>query len=361
MSVREYYNTRRSEFEWLVVDIGKNFNNYTAVNKKRKVDALVTIVNELIELNKVKTPAEQEEFTNLWTSWQPRISRACERLRIDNLITAEIPEEQIQDDIEIEMQASEYYKIADNILPKEYDGSPDKLQTFIDALELLNGATPANMLTHGVNFVKTRLSGKARDVVTNQATLVAIAQALRTTIKPEPVGQLIDQLMGLKVEGSRAEYVRKVEEVGSKLRRSFITDGASVATADSYAAKHTVQALINNSPTAEARTVLKATSFSTPQEATAKYSALTAETPPSRVGYFRNRPGQYRNKRYNNQNSNGNNYNNYGNERRYYNNNNKRNNWNNRSGSSNNPQNNSTRRAAVISSENYDARQQTPQ
>lgn len=174
------------------------------------------------------------------------------------------------------MQAPEYFKLADNILPKDYDGSPDKLRTFIDALELLSTITPANLVAQGVRFVKTRLSGKARDVVTNETTLVAIAQILNAQIKPEPVGQLIDQLMGLDEEGSRAEYVNKVEEVGLKLRRSFIADGANAATADGYAAKHTVQALINNSPTAEVRTVLKASSFSTPQEAIAKYSALTA-------------------------------------------------------------------------------------
>lgn len=357
MSVREFYTANRNDFEWLIGDIKRNFNNYTAANKQRKVDTLKTYVNQVIELNKTKQPTEQEEFTNLWTHWQPRIEKACAKLQITNLAPAVLPDQAITTEIIVEMQAPEYFKLADNILPKDFDGSPDKLRTFIDALELLSAATPANLIPQGVSFVKTRLSGKARDVVTNEATLVAIAQVLTARIKSEPVGQLIDQLMGLKVEGSRSDYAKKVEEVGIKLRRSFIADGANAAIADGYAAKHTVQALVNNSPTAEVRTVLKASSFSTPQEAIAKYSALAAESSSSRVGYFRNKSGNYRRHNYNYNNNNGN-------ERRH-NNNNNRNNWSNRSTNarSNNSyqQHNSTRRAFAITSENINAHQQAPQ
>ena len=81
------------------------------------------------------------------------------------------------------MAAADYFKLAQNLLPNEFDGSPEKLQTFIDALTLLATNTEAQMVPNAISFVKTRLTGKARDVITNEVTLQAIIQTLRDSIK----------------------------------------------------------------------------------------------------------------------------------------------------------------------------------
>lgn len=78
--------------------------------------------------------------------------------------------------------AIEIINFANKIIPTEYDGTPEKTQLFIDALTLLNDNV-GNYMGTAVNFIKTRLNGKARDIITTEATIEAIINKIKAEIK----------------------------------------------------------------------------------------------------------------------------------------------------------------------------------
>lgn len=372
MLVEEFLKINKKELEDLLTTIRKNFNNYTQHNRSVKSNNLIEKVNKVILFGSTieKTGKEQEAFQNLWNKLYPNLNKAFVRLQLPIILTETILTETLPTQTIVPMEASEYFKLAENILPREFDGSPEKLQTFLDALTLLSANTTATLQDNGVSFVKTRLTGKARDVISTEATIADIQTRLRNTIKPETATHLIDKFKGLKLEQSKTEFIKEVENVSNKLRRSFISEGVPIAVADTYTTRHTVEALIKNSPSNKIKIVLESSAFKTSEEATAKFSALVNETPPEHnVSFYRNyqrqgrKPNYYNNYRQNNPRNQDDRNRRPNNRNNNYNNNYQQNNRSNYQNNRNNYQNrnNNSRQTSAMSSENIGGPQQTQQ
>ena len=90
----------------------------------------------------------------------------------------------------------DFLNFASKIIP-EFDGSPENLQRFIDALNLVKENVGTNEKS-AVSLIKTKLKGIARNFITNESTVNDIIKNLQENIKGESSKLLISKLMSTK-------------------------------------------------------------------------------------------------------------------------------------------------------------------
>lgn len=231
------------------------------------------------------------------------------------------PNNSEDEDEDDEMTTNEFMKMAETILPRDFSGQPDKLQQALDALSLLSLHTTAQLQSTAIAVIKTRLSGAARDCITDQEdTVEKVRQKLAATVDIPSSAEVIAQLRALK--GAGTEYATKINDVSAQLTRCFISEGLPHATATKYTVRETVNAMVKSQTVERVKTVLQAGTFATPSAATAKYLEVSQE-PSSSTGFaFRGRPQNWR--------RGGNNFGRSGGRHQYNNNNNYNNNYYNR-------------------------------
>lgn len=174
------------------------------------------------------------------------------------------------------LSAPEFFNLASKIVPAEFDGSEDKLTSFLDALTLLK----ANVETHegnAVAYVKTRLTGKARNIVGESATLEEISLKLKNGIKSESSQSVTSKLLNLKQRYNDAKYITEIEGLTHKLKQAYIGEGVPENVAESYTTNTTIKALSANATSEKVKIIMEAGNFHTVQEAMQKFVNVTAE------------------------------------------------------------------------------------
>lgn len=212
--------------------------------------------------------------------------------------------------------AIQFLSFAVKTIP-EFDGSPEHLQRFLDALNLVN----ANVETHmasAVQLTKTKLIGTARNYITNEATLEAISETLTNNVKGESTKAVIAKLMSVKQMGkSPNAFIKEIESLTTCLKRAFITDGVPANLADDYATQNAVIAMTANATNEKVKLIMEAGQFNTMNDAVAKFVASSTEQTSGSVMYAnrsnRGRGANYYTRGYNNNNNRGNNYHSRGN------------------------------------------------
>nr|CAI5830010.1 unnamed protein product [Callosobruchus analis] len=105
----------------------------------------------------------------------------------------------------------EFFNFAAKILPNEFDGPPQRLQSFIDALNLLK----VNSVGHEENV---RI-GKARDLVSDNDSLEDIITKLTTGIRTDCSQMVSSKLLALKKSNKdTTKYASEVEELAASLK-----------------------------------------------------------------------------------------------------------------------------------------------
>lgn len=174
------------------------------------------------------------------------------------------------------LSAPEFFNLASKIVPAEFDGSEDKLTSFLDALTLLK----ANVETHegnAVAYVKTRLTGKARNIVGESATLEEISLKLKNGIKSESSQSVTSKLLNLKQRYNDPKYITEIEGLTHKLKQAYIGEGVPENVAESYTTNTTIKALSANATSEKVKIIMEAGNFHTVQEAVQKFVNVTAE------------------------------------------------------------------------------------
>lgn len=90
----------------------------------------------------------------------------------------------------------DFLNFASRIVP-EFDGSPENLQRFVDAVNLVNENAGTNE-SSAVSLIKTKLSGTARNFITNESTVNEIVQTLQNNIKSVSSKVLISKIMSAR-------------------------------------------------------------------------------------------------------------------------------------------------------------------
>lgn len=211
----------------------------------------------------------------------------------------------------------EFLQTVTRILP-DFDGKPENLQSFIDALNIVETIKDTHE-TLAVNVVKTKLKGAARNLISSESTIQQIVNKLKSTVKGETVDVLSAKLMNIKQQGKNTtSYVKEIEELTKALEGAYISDGLSLETAGKYATQVAVKSLTRNAQSEHVKIIMRACQFQNMDELIAKYVNTCTETKDSSIMYYKNQRGRsfkgrghnnnyWRNSYNNHNNNNGNN------------------------------------------------------
>lgn len=187
------------------------------------------------------------------------------------------------------MSKMDFFNFISRVLPNEFDGASDKLQSMLDALNLIQ-ANIENHENDAVAYIKTRLTGRARDLISETDTLANIIHKLKTEIKSEDSQTVMTKLLSHKQFSKDAnKYATEIEELAQRLRRAYIKEGVPVPLAETYTANTTVRSLKTNANSEKIKFVMEAGTFKNSQEAITKFVSVSADDIKSNeVFYTRN-------------------------------------------------------------------------
>lgn len=224
----------------------------------------------------------------------------------------------------------DYISNLSRVIKDTYDGDPIKLPAFISSIELAEAASNADQQTTLVKFIKSKLIGKALEVITPELdTATKIVDALKAKIKPESTSVVMGRLLALRAEKtSMQKFQEAADALADSLRRSYISDGVPHDLAMKMTIDRTVEMCRLSARTPLVKSVLASATFAEPKEVLAKFiTESNQETTETRILAYGNGNnnnnannnrgrGNFRGQRnygYNNYN-NANNYNNRGNQ-----------------------------------------------
>lgn len=165
---------------------------------------------------------------------------------------------------------TEFLGLASKLLP-EFDGKPENLNSFLDALSLVDSIKEGHE-TVAINLVRTKLKGNARNLVTNESTLISIIERLRSTVKGESTEVITAKIMNIKQNNKSANaYTAEIEELTKSLENAFLSDGLPPQTASKYAIRTAVKAMTKNCSHDRVKLVMEAGNYETMNDVVSKF------------------------------------------------------------------------------------------
>nr|CAI5852712.1 unnamed protein product [Callosobruchus analis] len=242
-------------------------------------------VKEVINIQSALDDGQLNLVKKLFSHLRDRVVRSYQVLKVPykiptsciELIKADVLDEDLNfDEEELETRNSidqlllnmattnfEFFNFAAKILPNEFDGSPQRLQSFIDALNLLK----VNSVGHEENvriFVRTKLIGKARELVSDNDSLEDIITKLTTGIRTDSSQMVSSKLLALKKSNKdTTKYATEVEELSTSLKRAYIAEGVPGQVAEKYATQCTVNSLKLNTNSEKIKIIMEAATMAT--------------------------------------------------------------------------------------------------
>lgn len=243
--------------------------------------------------------------------------------QIDQNVEESEESEESEDEDMAEISAAEVLNQASKVL-FPFNGEPENLQSFVDALTLINTIRGGHEQV-AVTQIKTHLRGNARAMITNEATILEIIARLQARIKSPTSDEILSKLNAVDArQKTPQEYATIVEELGNKLKMSYIAEQIPVERAEEKAAKDAIRTIITSSGNNSVINVLQAADLKTVAAVTTKFLEVRTTQQQHMMHYRGNRGNNARGNRgkknYNNYNNSGN-YNNYYNNGNYNNNN----------------------------------------
>ncbi|KAK9680232.1 hypothetical protein QE152_g39265 [Popillia japonica] len=163
-------------------------------------------------------------------------------------INPQITDKDIEDSEEetVALSTIEFFNLASKLVPLQFNGSFDKLQSFLDSLALLQ-ANSEGHVDRALAFVETRLTGKDRDLINDDMTVDHILKALKSNIKGESSKVVSAKLLNLQQNfKDTSKFATEIESLATSLKTAYITEGVPNAVAQTYATDIAVQSLIKN-------------------------------------------------------------------------------------------------------------------
>lgn len=249
--------------------------------------------------------------------------------------------------------ASDFIRVASQMISDRYHGDPMDLDSFIDAVELLKTLCEEQNENTFLAFVKTRLGGKARQLInSNPANVNEIIEKLRDGIKIKPSKTIEGKFLALRLDKtSITKFTEQAEKYADQYNHSLCNEGYSKEKANELTIAKTIEMCRKSNIGSSVRSVLVSSKFSEPSEVIAKMIIEMNDSKSDPQDSYPRKNNNNHNKQYNNSNSGNNNKrsnNNYNNNRSS-----NRNNYNNGRQNNNQPQNRQNRYNNYNNSNNY--------
>lgn len=197
-----------------------------------------------------------------------------------------------QKSVNMVLDAAQFLNLCANSLKVPYDGDSDKLQTFIDSIELIKTYQTGHEAL-ALSFIKTRLTGRARSYITNEDSIENVVIKLKSVIKPESIDLAKAKLIGLEKRNKSTEvYVKELELLAGKLKDAYLTDGVPENVAEKYSIAEAKQAMIKNAAPS-AKILIKASRPQSIQELLADFIDANTDTESLQLNFFRNNRGNF--------------------------------------------------------------------
>lgn len=307
-------------YEQIRVLFNVNYSRLTQSHKAAAENFFADVRNKLTNV-----VSRQGLDVKLPDTLHEKLSYSVEVKKVETSEPTEIP-------VTMTQTVAQFLGLASKLLP-DFDGKPENLQSFLDAISLVDSIKE----THNdvaVNLVKTKLKGNARNLINSESTLIEIVAKLKTSVKGDSVKVLTAKLMNVKQSGKNANaYAKEIEDLTKALESAYISDGLPNEVATKYSTQHAVTAISKNAQNERVKLIIESGQFSDMNELISKFISSCTESygQPNSVLFYGT--GNRLNRRYNERgrgNGRGRGYNyNYGNNN-IYNNNNGRRGYNNR-------------------------------
>lgn len=228
------------------------------------------------QLNKSK---RSKSFEDLVDDLEKSVREIGENTDEENDITSETQNqaENIQideEDINMVQTKESFLKFAASVIGYKYTGDPSNRDSFISDIELVDDVAEAGMKATCVRFIKSRMEGKALEILPEDIPDVkTIIDALKTKIKNESSVVIEGKLAALRLEkGNFTKFAELTEKQAEAYRRSLVNEGISRPKAEQMAVRETVKLCRKVSRNRLVQSVLASSKFETPTEVLATFS-----------------------------------------------------------------------------------------
>lgn len=177
------------------------------------------------------------------------------------------------------MDKIEFLRFASQTIHNNYSGDPLLLETFLNAIALVQECMDAAAHTEIFKkFLLTKIDGKALELLPrNVESIQQIKDALKSKIKPINSKVIEGRMLSLKANpNSMPDYTKQAEDLAEALQRSLVFEGIPQAKAQEMAIERTIEMCRSNARTDLVKSILAATHFSDPKEVVAKFIVETA-------------------------------------------------------------------------------------
>lgn len=168
--------------------------------------------------------------------------------------------------------AKDFISMANHMINYKFAGDPITLDSFIDAIELLQELCEPQNKNLLLKFIMTRLEGLAREsIVGTPQSADEIITQLRVAIKTESSKVIEGRILALRADKtSLIKFSEQAEKLAEQFRRSLVIEGFSKEKAKEIAIEKTVDMCRKSARNDTVKAVLAATKFSEPKEVIAK-------------------------------------------------------------------------------------------
>lgn len=167
--------------------------------------------------------------------------------------------------------APDFIRLANQTLHVRFDGDPSALECFLDGIDLLKDLCEEQNKGTFLKFVKTRLEGKARELIGDPKDVDEIVSVLKASIKPESSKVIEGRFLALRADKcSLFKFSERAEKLAEQLNRSLFVEGYSKEKAMEITIDKTVEMCLKSVKHDRIKSVLDSTVFSDPKEVISK-------------------------------------------------------------------------------------------
>lgn len=165
------------------------------------------------------------------------------RIRVIDPLDLDTDTESDYEDSEMVQTADEFLALAGRLIVKGYTGDPLGLRAFVNSLKLLKTRAGEAHKALLVEFVMTKLEGKALEQVREEVTEIdEIIKGLREGIKPESSDIIASKMLALRLNRSAIpEFTKQAEELAEAMSRALIAEQIPREKANEVTIKKTIE------------------------------------------------------------------------------------------------------------------------
>ncbi|XP_055308544.1 putative uncharacterized protein DDB_G0278921 [Sitodiplosis mosellana] len=168
--------------------------------------------------------------------------------------------------------AREFVQTANQMIGYKYGGDLNSLESFLDAISLLQTLVEPQNEDIFLKFVLTRLVGSAREEFPEDPESVDdIVDALRDKIKHESSKVIEGRIMALRTDRmSLTKFAERAEELAKEFKRSLVFEGFTKKKAQEITIEKTIEMCRKSAKSDTVKAILAASKFENPNEVVAK-------------------------------------------------------------------------------------------